>query len=88
MQIEIFHKESTHDISLSLIKPFLINNSFILDAKFVKSFMKSNFNIDIDDNDEYTYKIIDNSINMIELNNKQYIAFENDAYIIKDSDSE
>jgi hypothetical protein len=50
--------------------------------------MKSNFNIDIDDNDEYTIKIIDNSINMIEISKKQYIAFENDAYIIKDSDSE
>lgn len=88
MQIELFHKESIHDISLSLIKPFLVNNSFILDAKFVKWFMKSNFNIDIDDNDEYTIKIIDNSINMIELSKKQYIAFENDAYIIKDSDSD
>ena len=86
MQIELLYKDKMYDISLSLIKPFLVNNSYILNTKFVKWFMKTHLNVDIDDDEEYVVKIIDNSINMVEVKKEQYISLENDSYTIKDSE--
>jgi len=83
IQIEFVYKGTTYDISLNNLTPFIVNNSYIFNNKFTKWFMKSKFDIDVEG--EYTIKIIDEAINMLELNEKQYIVFENDSYTIKDA---
>jgi len=83
IQIEFVYKGTTYDISLNHLTPFIVNNSYIFNNKFTKWFMKSKFDIDVEG--EYTIKIIDEAINMLELNEKQYIVFENDSYTIKDA---
>ena len=85
IQFELIYNGTTYDISLNTIKPFLINKNMIFNKKFVKWFMKSNFNIDIDST--YTIKIIDSSINMLELNDSQYISIEDNTYSIKNESS-
>ena len=43
--------------------------------------MKSQFNIDIEDS--YKIKIIDDTINMLEISDSQYIYLENNGYTVK-----
>lgn len=83
MQIEFIFNGKTYDISLNSIKPFLINKNIIFNKRFVKWFMKTQFNIDVKDEDSYSIKIIDASINMLEVKDDEYILFENDSYTVK-----
>jgi len=81
IQIEMIYNGVTYDISLGSIKPFLVNKNVIFNGKFVKWFMKSQFNIDIEDS--YKIKIIDDTINMLEISDSQYIYLENNGYTVK-----
>ena len=85
IQLELIYNGTTYDISLNTIKPFLVNKNMIFNKKFVKWFMKTHFNIDIDNT--YTIKIIDSSINMLELNDSQYISIEDNTYSVKNESS-
>ena len=84
IQIEFIYNGTTHDISLNSIKQFLVNKNIIFNKKFVRWFMKTQFTIDVNDN--YLIKIIDDSINMLEITDKQYILFENNGYVIKNQE--
>ena len=43
--------------------------------------MRTQYNVDV--NESYLIKIIDGSINMIDITDNQYILFENNGYIVK-----
>ena len=43
--------------------------------------MRTQYNVDV--NEGYLIKIIDDSINMLDITDKQYILFENNEYIVK-----
>ena len=64
------------DIHLEL-KPFYIDRSRILDKKFMIWFMNQFFNYNI--TNDYQLNIIDNNINMICLNETDYIVLRNDS---------
>lgn len=82
IQIEFIYGEKTYDVSLNTILPFLVNHNYIFNKKFSKWFMQQYFNVYIENN--YTIKIIDESINMFEIDESKYIYFENDGYVVKD----
>ena len=81
IQVEFVYKGTTYDISLNSIKQFLLNNNIIFNKKFTKWFMRTQYNVDV--NEGYLIKIIDDSINMLDITDKQYILFENNEYIVK-----
>lgn len=83
IQVEFIYKGKTYDISLNSIKPFLVNNNYIFNKKFVKWFIQQEFNVLVEDN--YTIKIIDETINMFELDDTEYIYLENDTYVVDKS---
>tara|TARA_B110000003_G_scaffold191447_1_gene190256 strand:- start:1077 stop:1805 length:729 start_codon:yes stop_codon:yes gene_type:complete len=82
LQIEFIYDGITYDISLNSIAPFLVNNNYIFNKKFTKWFAQEQFHINVEES--YTIKIIDESINMFEFNENQYICLENDSYSIKE----
>ena len=83
MKIEFIFNGKTYDISLNSIKPFLINKNIIFNKRFVKWFMKTQFNVNVKEKDSYSIKIIDASINMLEVKDDECILFENDSYTVK-----
>jgi hypothetical protein len=80
IQIELFHNGKTYDISLNSIAPFLVNNNYLFNKKFTQWFAQKHFNIKVED--KYIFKIIDESINMFEINENEYLYLENDTYSI------
>ena len=83
IQVEFIYKGKTYDISLNSIKPFLVNNNYIFNKKFVKWFIQQEFDVLVED--KYTIKIIDETINMFELDDTEYIYLENDTYVVDKS---
>ena len=45
--------------------------------------MKTQFNVNVKEKDSYSIKIIDASINMLEVKDDECILFENDSYTVK-----
>lgn len=81
IQIELIYNGETYDISLNSIAPHLVNKNYIFNKKFTKWFMRQQFDVEIENN--YTIKIIDDSINMVEIDDSQYIYVEDDTYHIQ-----
>ena len=82
LQIEIEQGGKNTDIQENLDFFFLEKNK-ILDKTFLEWYLK--FFYDCDLNDDYKLHIIDNNVNVITLDNKQYIMLEKNNYIIKDN---
>lgn len=77
LQVEYQDTNTRFDIHLKL-KPFYINRSRILDYKFLHWFMNKYCIYDIT-NRNYNINIIDNSVNMLVLTDKDYIILREDV---------
>ena len=81
IQIELNYNGKVYDISLNTITPYLVKHNYLFNKKFTKWFSQQHFDINIED--KYTIKIIDQSINMFEINETEYLYLEDDSYSVK-----
>ena len=82
LQIEIEQDGEKIEIQDNLDFFFLENNK-ILDKKFLLWYLNFFYNRDLQD--DYKLHIIDSSVNLITLNDKQYVVLGKTNYIIKDN---
>ena len=83
MMVELEHKNEKHRIELKndMYNYYIVNNS--LNQNFFKYYLKNVQKTAIDDNNfDYTVYIIDHNVNIININQYQYIIIEEDGYKI------
>ena len=68
----MLYDEKTENISIHKnLKYFYVNDSFILDEKFIKWYMKTFYDVLVMEN--YKLSIIDSNINMLSIDNSKIV---------------
>ena len=80
IQIILTLNNNSYELKL---KPYFVVGNNILKQDFVKWLMKTNYNIEINDTDDYEINIIDNNVNQIFITKNDYIKLNKDNYLKK-----
>ena len=80
IQVELDQKDKKVDIHGKL-KPFYIEGNVLLDAVFLKWYLKEYYDIELEP--EYTLNIIDRDIKLFTLNEEQSIVLKSDGWDVK-----
>lgn len=79
------HPKMLKSINIELGEEYYTTNNYILSALYIRRYLEyhyANYNYVFDNN--YTVKIMDNNLKIVELNSDQYIQLHKNTYEIKD----
>lgn len=87
ISLECNYKNQIYEINLKTDKYNFYINETIINKQFIKYYLKNilnhNINFENDDEFKYTLNLIDNNVNIVFLNDNDYIIIQKDNYYIK-----
>ena len=72
-----------HTIDMKEPLHYYVVNDHILSVHFIKYYMKSRYDIYLNDYDSYEVTLIDHEINVSKISSKEYVVFKNKNYEVK-----
>lgn len=88
MSITLLYNNNEYDINVDTPINFNVTDNVLLDSSFIRWYMNTKHNINIEDNEKYELRVMDNNINIHSLSNISYIELKSEKYQITNTTSD